>query len=509
MSAYSYQQIAMATSPGTTNVSTVVIAGDLGQELGRRKPRCAGFLKNDVPFLAQYALITTGENMSIINLNKLALDLVAKDFSDGHSPSNGGPTKTSRALAIIHLAARDAYAKVTSAYPPRLSPLPVPLPALGTSDAVGQSAAVGAGIRAALVLYPDFSAFITDQSKILMLTAGEDPAAMSYGATVADAWIASRQGDGASLPQSDSMYSKEPGHHRADPVSNKSTLGRTWGQVTPFVITSVAADAKLGPPPGLTTKEYAEAFDDVFVNGRDNIPERNSAFREHAAVGIFWGYDGSNKLGTPPRLYNQIVVATTEFQKLAPKDQLNVLAAVNAAMADAGIAAWYWKYVYDFWRPVVAIRETDAGWGPTGKGDGNTHRKQKGDPFWLPLGAPGSNPFGGPVAGATGDNFTPNFPAYPSGHATFGTACFETFAGLLKKKTDEIMVTFVSDEFNGTTTDNEGIIRPMFKQTFCLKDGIEQNKVSRIYLGVHWIFDATGGETVGKAIAAKAVSVFT
>ena len=66
-----------------------------------------------------------------------------------------------------------------------------------------------------------------------------------------------------------------------------------------------------------------------------------------------------------------------------------MLAAINAAMADAGIAAWYWKYVYDFWRPVVAIREADAGWGSSGLGDGNTLRKQSGDPFWLTLGSTG------------------------------------------------------------------------------------------------------------------------
>ena len=34
--------------------------------------------------------------MSILSINKLSLDLVARDFSDGHSPNNGGPTKTAR-----------------------------------------------------------------------------------------------------------------------------------------------------------------------------------------------------------------------------------------------------------------------------------------------------------------------------------------------------------------------------------------------------------------------------
>jgi len=444
--------------------------------------------------------------MHILDMNKLALDLVAKDFSDGHAPSQGGPTKTARALAIIHLAARDAYAKVTSVYPPKLPGLPSPPAGLGTSDMVGQSAAVGAAVRAASLLYPDSGAYIADRSGAL--TADLDPPGVMYGAQIADTWVASRHDDGSSRPQLDAMLNKESGHYRPDPVSNQPTLGRAWGQVTPFVLASVVTDAPLGPPPELTSKSYADAFDDVFVNGRDNISQREASFRDHAAIGIFWGYDGANKLGTPPRLYNQIAVAAKEFLELAPKDQLNVLAAINAAMADAGIAAWHWKFAYDFWRPVTAIREAEAGWGPTGKGDGNKHRKEKGDPFWLPLGAPRSNPFPGPKVGAEGDNFTPNFPAYPSGHATFGTACFATFAGLLGKKPRDIVVKFVSDEFNGTTLDNEGIVRQRWEQTFSLEQAIEQNKIGRIYLGVHWIFDATGGETVGKAIANKVIAAF-
>ena len=443
--------------------------------------------------------------MTILGVNKLALDLVAKDFSDGHSPNNGGPTKTARALAIIHLAARDAYAKVTTAYTPRHPSLPNKPVGLGNTDALGTAAAVGAGIRAATLLYSDFTSFINEQSA--MLSTGLDTQAVNYGCLIAEKWVASRQGDGSALPQIDAMYNNAPGHHRPDPISKTHALGRTFGQCPPFVLSNVAADAPLGPPPAINSQAYADSFDDVIVNGRDNITERSPAIRQHALIGIFWGYDGANKLGTPPRLYNQVVLASADFQGLTNKDKINVLAAINAAMADAGIAAWYWKYEYDFWRPVVAIREAEKGFGPSKLGDGNTLRKKKGDPFWDPLGAPRSNPIT-VMAGSPGDNLTPNFPAYPSGHATFGTACFETFAGLVGKQPKDISVTFVSDEFNGTTTDNTGAVRPVWEQTFTLKEAIEQNKVSRIYLGVHWDFDATGGEIVGKAIATKTVAAF-
>jgi membrane-associated phospholipid phosphatase len=446
--------------------------------------------------------------MDIVNINKLALDLVAKDFSDGHASNanNGGPTKTARALAIIHLAARDAYAKVTGAYPAKLTGLPNKPAGLGTTDDVGTSAAIGAGIRACTLLYPDFVSFINEQA--VLIGGGVSPEALTYGCEIAEKWVASRQNDGSGLPQLDGMFSNDPGHHRPDPLSKGPAFGRTWGACPPFILTNVATDAPLGPPPALNSQDYATAFDDVFVNGRNNIAERAPAFRHHAVIGIFWGYDGSNKLGTPPRLYNQVVVKSADFTTLAHSAKINALAAINAAMADAGIAAWYWKYVYDFWRPVVAIREADAGFGPSKLGDGNTLRKQKGDPFWKPLGAPRSNPIAPIKSGAEGDNFTPNFPAYPSGHATFGSACFETFAGLLNKQPKDISVTFASDEFNGATTDNTGAIRPFWEQTFTLKEAIEQNKISRIYLGVHWSFDASGGETVGKAVATKAVAAF-
>jgi hypothetical protein len=455
--------------------------------------------------------------MSILNINDLALKLVALDFSDGHMPNNGGPTKTSRALAIIHLAAHDAYAQITQTptLKVRLDSIPTPPSTLDKTEATGCAALLGAGFRAAQLLYPDFDKFIDAEAAKLANDAvccGQD-LAYRYGQQVAEAWVESRQNDGSKAPQTDTLYNMAAGHHRPDPLNpSQEALGRNWGLVTPFVISSVAADAPLKRPPsldgtnddldttvnGVPFTNYAKAFDEVTRDGKSSIINTD---RAKAVTGIFWGYDGANKLGTPPRLYNQVVRAIPAVKKAAHDLQIKILTAINVAMADAAIATWHWKYQYDFWRPVVGIREANPGWGPKGQGDGNTTKH--GDPFWLPLGAPNSNPAKPPVK-----NGTPNFPAYPSGHATFGAACFNAAASLLSSTPDQIELEFVSDEFNGVTTDNTGTVRPKYNDKFTLAKAIIENNESRIWLGVHWRFDAEGGEKVGTAIANKIVDYF-
>jgi hypothetical protein len=167
-----------------------------------------------------------------------------------------------------------------------------------------------------------------------------------------------------------------------------------------------------------------------------------------------------------------------------------LLALTNIAMADAGIGIWESKYFWDFWRPVGGMREADVNTGPTGAGDGNPNTL--GDPNFMPLGAPGSN--------LNGPNFTPPFPAYPSGHAGFGGALFQILRRFYG--TDRIAFTFVSDEFNGVTRDNQGNVRPLRPRSFTrLSQAEEENGQSRIYLGIHWEFDKSEGITQGEQIA--------
>jgi hypothetical protein len=139
---------------------------------------------------------------------------------------------------------------------------------------------------------------------------------------------------------------------------------------------------------------------------------------------------------------------------------------------------------------VTGIREADPGTGPTGTGDNNPGTT--GDPLFSPLGAPASN--------LTGPNFTPPFPAYPSGHAGFGGALFQMLRSFYG--TDNIPFTFVSDEFNGVTLDNAGQVRPLIPRSFAtLSQAEEENGQSRIYLGIHWQFDKTAGIAQGRQVA--------
>ena len=112
--------------------------------------------------------------------------------------------------------------------------------------------------------------------------------------------------------------------------------------------------------------------------------------------------------------------------------------------------------------------------------------------IFTPLGAPASN--------LAGPNFTPPFPAYPSGHAGFGGALFQILRRFYG--TDKISFTFTSDEYNGITRGNDGSVRPLIQRTFrSLSSAEEENGQSRIYLGIHWSFDKTEGIHQGRRVA--------
>jgi hypothetical protein len=235
------------------------------------------------------------------------------------------------------------------------------------------------------------------------------------------------------------------------------------------------------PPPPLDGAQYATAFGEVKGVGGDGITTPTTRTAEQTEIGIYWAYDGTPSLCAPPRLYNQLAVTIADQMGSDEVELAHLLALVNVAMADAAIAVWESKYHYRFWRPVTGIREADA--------DGNDATVA--DATFSPLGAPASN--------LAGPNFTPPFPAYPSGHAGFGGAVFQVLRRFYG--TDDVAFTFVSDEFNGVTVDNQGNVRPLLPRSFAsFSEAEEENGQSRIYLGIHWSFDKSEGIAQGRRV---------
>ncbi|KLU90935.1 vanadium chloroperoxidase [Magnaporthiopsis poae ATCC 64411] len=165
-------------------------------------------------------------------------------------------------------------------------------------------------------------------------------------------------------------------------------------------------------------------------------------------------------------------------------------------MADAGVFAWREKYTFEIWRPLTGVREHPSGLG---------------DPFFQTVGSPETN--------NNGISFKPPFPAYPSGHATFGGATFQMARLYYKRRDglgfaddapDDICIEFVSDELNGINrdlredydparpiTEQVGTVRTRVPVRFAsLWEVMHENALSRVFLGVHWRFDAFAAQDV-------------
>ena len=261
------------------------------------------------------------------------------------------------------------------------------------------------------------------------------------------------------------------GNWEPDPLNpTQEAWGPQWGALQPFGIPSSSSMIPAAMP-SLTNQAYADAFNEVKELGSLNSTVRTA---DQTEAGIFWAYDRLG-MGTPMRLFGSIMdtIATNEGNTL--HDNARMFAMASTAMADAGIVAWDSKFQYDHWRPVSGIRRADE--------DGNPLTIA--DPNWEPLGAPGGI---SPVDGSVIDDFTPPFPTYVSGHASFGGALFtalEDFYG-----TDNI-------SFDATSEELPGVVRSFGS----LSQASEENGRSRVYLGIHWNYDDTVARDMGGEVA--------
>lgn len=259
----------------------------------------------------------------------------------------------------------------------------------------------------------------------------------------------------------------DPGDWVPTPPAFLPAWGPGWASVTPWCLASGDQFRPAGPAGYtsmvelLASPEYVAQYDDVMVYG-DLFSAVRTPYETETA--LFWSNDRDGTFKPPGHLmYITQVVAND--QGLSMIDKARLYALVSLGMADAGIAAWDAKYYtdIDLWRPITGINQGD--------GDGNP--ATAGDPAWLPLADDPMVPI-----------HTPPFPAWISGHATFGAVHAAVMRNFFN--TDNIAFTVTSD-------DTPGVFRTYTNFT----DAAEENGRSRIFLGVHWQWDADDGYLVG------------
>lgn len=243
-----------------------------------------------------------------------------------------------------------------------------------------------------------------------------------------------------------------------------AALTPQWGKVRTFVANE---DDKCDPPleysENPNSQLYAQALETRNIVNRI----RQGYNQEDLWIAEFWSDDCPIVTFTPAGRWiaigNQVVEGHVDDVEKA----LYIYAKLGIALADAGIRSWAEKYRFNYLRPIDYIRNVmkDEEWNSVMCPDGSHH-------------------------------FTPPFPTYPSGHATFGGAASTVLTSIMGSNFDMTDRCHEGrQEFNGT---------PRSYNSF--DEMSEENAYSRIPMGVHFRMDSDAGAKLGKQIGRKVSS---
>ena len=217
----------------------------------------------------------------------------------------------------------------------------------------------------------------------------------------------------------------------------------------------------------LRSSAYADQVNEVKRVGSATAvpPDRTD---DQTTAAYFWANDVDGTSKPPGQLYK----ITADVVTARPVTfRIKLFALVSMAMADAAVAAWDAKFdtAIDLWRPDTAIEEPQT--------DNNSATTAQAN--WVPL----SND-------RNGVHFSPSFPAYISGHATFAGA----WAGIMKRFYGTDAVTFTAKTEDPHAV---GVTRTFTS----FSAAANEDALSRLWLGVHYRWDADAGLSTGDNVA--------
>lgn len=389
------------------------------------------------------------------------------------APRFGGPQQQSRVQAMVQIAVHDALNAIESRYE-RYAYHGVA--AAGASPDAAVAAAARQALLGLLATLPDsplVQAAIVTVDTAYYTAVGPEPydaatqAGIDAGNAAAAAILALRSADGSDTPHLPYTLLPAPGVYQPTPNPEfpaaivPSFAG--WANVTPFVLNH---SAQFAVEPGEILQlgaAYALDYNEVQQVGdarlRGALP--NS---EESDIARFWPGGGSN--------WNLTTRVIVSGQTLDRWQHARLFALLNLGQADALIANQRWKYTYNFWRPVTAIRYPD---------DGNAETTS--DPTWRPF------------------LVTPAYPDYPCALPTSAGAGAESLRQF-----------FGTDDIAWTRTFNAGPVplpapmAPLPAKTITrsftsLSQAAAEARDARVYAGIHFREGCDAGVKQGTQIA--------
>jgi hypothetical protein len=391
---------------------------------------------------------------------------VATDWNrtmvDGLLVSHTAPQPGTRIAAIVQASAFDAVNGVAKRYaqfrPDLLGEATAPR---GASKA---AAVAGAAYTALVALLPTQKAMFDAQLATTLSQLSDDSGTgravtrgLAWGEMVANAFLAWRSTDGLAAVLPPYVIGPLPFWQPTLPAFAGPTL-RQFAAMTPWTMSS---PSQFLPPsaPAPTSAQYATDYNEV-----KTIGNAVTATPENIATAQFWNGKPGGGGDTVATIWNRAADTLADAHPGPLVDNARRFALLDVSMADAVIAIWNAKNVYNTWRPITAIRNADI--------DGNDATLT--DATWAPV-LP-----------------TPPFQEYPSGHSGASGAAAAQLASFYGNNTP---FSLTSDGLPGVTR-----IYASFS------DAVADVALARIAGGIHFRFACDVAAQMGSAIAAQATA---
>jgi hypothetical protein len=237
---------------------------------------------------------------------------------------------------------------------------------------------------------------------------------------------------------------KRPGNTTAPGINLTVALEPHWGDERYFVVR--AADSCAAPaPPEFSTSPSSE----FWKQAHEVMEASSNVTPKQREIAYFWA-DNPGESGTPAGHWMSVVSHLSREWGLSPERTAEAYALTALAVADGFIASFHEKYRSNLLRPVTYIQRYI-------------------DPKWQPL------------------LITPSFPTYTSAHSTQSKAAATVLTAL-----------FGADRaYDDGTHINLG--HPA-RHLASFQAAADEAGISRIYGGIHYPFDNTGGQALGACI---------